>query len=100
MDNLDRQETDTETSTPENFTHYVHYNQYGEVEKRIERERLETILKNQEERGGWFLMNAVWTLRREGEEIHAKLNPSYDLGHLPTDKLWHSWTYTFVPEVL
>jgi len=99
MDSLDRQETDTKTSTTENFTHYVHYNQYGGVEKRIERELLETIL-NQERRDGWFLINTIWSLRREGEEIHAKLNPSSDLGSIPTDNLWHSWNYTFVPEVL
>lgn len=93
------QETDTKNDTTEKFTHYVHYNEYGGVEKRIERGRLETILEDQERKPGWYLINTIWTLRREGVEIHAKLNPGKDLGSLGDD-LWHSWNYTFIPEIL
>jgi len=96
-----RQDVDTKTIDEENFTEYVAYNQYGGIEKRVDRSWLEDMLKR-------FIKYRVpqlgcWELR-EGDDgaIDVRISPRCDIDagqRHNNDNNWRTWNYTFVPYV-
>lgn len=80
----------TENADPENFTHYVAYNAYGGVDRRISKEDLEVAMRN-----------SIWefNVNSENSGIDVRLKSQYELGRNP-DSAWHSWYFTLVPEIL
>lgn len=104
---IKRQDSDTQSSPTENFTHYVAYNEYGGVEKRIPREDMENWLHDWEAYGHRAL--SIWEFARMNEmginwkdkagaavAICVRLSPVFELDG--RDNQWQSWKYTFVPE--
>lgn len=84
--------SDTENVRTENFTHYVAYNRYGGVERRIEKDVLRKMINDQD--GFWQLRYSPFLPQGS---IDVRINPDYDLGK--KDSNWSSWDFTFVPEI-
>ena len=86
----------------DNFTEYVAYNQYGGIDRRIDREFLEKLVERHVVTG--LPVFGVWQIRRD-VDVHdivyfkVRVWPDYDIGKKVIEDEWHSWLFTFVPYI-
>lgn len=87
--------------TKAKFQHYVAFNEYGGVAKRVPRLQMEFWLREFEKNripalGCWEFSRPPDDL--ESELIYVRLAPHCELDNV--DNNWRSWLYTFIPERL